>query len=126
MLDALAAMLRERTDDRVYVAHMEMAEPTLAQAFETAYQEGVRSVVVFPYFLSPGRHSREDIPRLCAEAAGSLDELSWHCAAPIGLDPIMAELIIHRIQRCRDEGYECNSCPDQAVCYPHVEIPPEK
>ena len=50
-------------------AHMELAEPTIASAFAACVAQGARTVVVFPYFLAPGRHWGEDIPRLAAEAA---------------------------------------------------------
>lgn len=97
MLDDIAAMVQARTSDRVYAAHMELAEPTIAQAFDRAVADGADFVFIFPYFLSPGRHSREDIPRMCADAAARHPGVRWHCSGPIGLDAIMAELIIHRV-----------------------------
>ena len=97
MLDDLAAVVQSRTSNRVYPAHMELAEPTIAQAFDRAVAEGAEFIFIFPYFLSPGRHSREDIPRLCAEAAARHPQVRWHCSGPIGLDPIMVDLILHRV-----------------------------
>ena len=49
-------------------AHMELAEPSIAQAFDRCVSRGATEVIVFPYFLSPGRHWTEDIPRLAAAA----------------------------------------------------------
>ena len=51
-------------------AHMELAEPSIATAFTRCIERGASSVVVFPYFLLPGRHWNDDIPRLAAEAGG--------------------------------------------------------
>src|SRR6187551_3044467 len=51
-------------------AHMELAEPSIATAFARCVERGATTVVVFPYFLLPGRHWSEDIPRLAAAAAG--------------------------------------------------------
>jgi len=116
MLDEVAALVQERTSDRVYAAHMELAEPSIAQAFDRAVAEGARFVFVFPYFLSPGRHSREDIPRLCTEAAGRHPGVDWHCSAPIGLDRIMADLIVHRVGECERAAYTCEKCPDVERC----------
>jgi sirohydrochlorin ferrochelatase len=98
MLDQVAALVQAQTSDRVYAAHMELAEPTIAQAFDRAVAEGAEFVFVFPYFLSPGRHSREDIPRMCAEAATRHPGVRWHCSGPIGLDAIMADLILQRVR----------------------------
>src|SRR5215213_9159886 len=50
-------------------AHMELEPPTISQAFQRCVDQGAEFVVVFPFFLGPGRHWTEDIPRLAAEAA---------------------------------------------------------
>lgn len=97
MLEQLAEQVRRRTPDRVYAAHMELASPSLAEAFDQAAADGADFVFVFPYFLAPGRHSREDIPRLCAQAAQRHPGLRWHCSGPIGLDPFLVDLILHRV-----------------------------
>lgn len=116
MLEEVAGLLRGRTTEPVYAAHMELARPTVAEAFDAAVADGARFVFVFPYFLSPGRHSREDIPRLCADAAARHPGVSWHCSGPIGLDPILADLILHRVEACEGHGYACPSCPDERIC----------
>ena len=53
MLEPLAAMVRKIQPLPVYIAHMELAEPTIQQAFDAAVENGARFVFVFPYFLSP-------------------------------------------------------------------------
>lgn len=117
MLEEVALLLRQRTADAVYTAHMEIAPPTIADAFDAAVADGAEFVFVFPYFLSPGRHSREDIPRMCAEAVARHPQVRWHCSGPIGLDPIMADLVLHRVSECEDSGFHCERCPDAAVCH---------
>ena len=116
MLEALAALVGTMAPDRVYAAHMALAEPTLVQAFERAAADGADFVFVFPYFLSPGRHSREDIPRMCAEAASRHPGIRYHCSGPIGLDHKMAELILHRVDHCDKNAYRCDDCPENASC----------
>ncbi len=116
MLEDVANLLRTLTSDPVYTAHMELADPTIRQAFAAAVAAGADNVFVFPYFLSPGRHSREDIPRLCAEAAHDHPDLAWHCTGPIGPDPLMAQLVLRRIEHCERSGYTCEGCPDHAIC----------
>ena len=118
MLDDMATLLRQRTADPIYPAHMELAEPTIGQAFDAATAEGADFVFVFPYFLSPGRHSREDIPRMCTQAAARHPGVNWHCSGPIGLDPLMAELILRRVGECEANGLLCEQCPDQGICHP--------
>jgi len=112
MLGDVASQLREMTTDSVYPAHMELAEPTIAHAFEAATTEGADEVFIFPYFLSPGRHSRADIPKMCAEAAARHPGVRWHCSGPIGLDRMMAELVLERVRRCEENRFECDDCPE--------------
>jgi sirohydrochlorin ferrochelatase len=116
MLEDVAALVRRRTSDPVYAAHMELVEPTVEAAFEAAVEAGADLVFVFPYFLSPGRHSREDIPRMCARAAARHPGVVWHCCGPIGLDPLMADLIVQRVGECAAQGMKCERCPDAEFC----------
>ena len=118
MLEQVAGQLRSMTADRVYAAHMELAEPTVEQAFDAAAAEGADDLFVFPYFLSPGQHSREDIPHMCAAAARKHPGIRWHCSGPIGLDRLMAELILRRVRQCEQNRFQCDDCPDQTVCRP--------
>ncbi len=81
-------------------AHMELAEPSLATAMDRCVQRGARMVVVFPYFLGPGRHWSEDIPRLAAAAAARHEGVRHLVAAPLGLHPLVAEVMAERIGTC--------------------------
>jgi sirohydrochlorin ferrochelatase len=81
---------------RVYPAHMELAEPSIRQAFEQAVSEGATAVVVHPYFLSPGRHSTTDIPRMVEEAAAVFPGVEHCVTAPLGVHPKIGEVILER------------------------------
>ncbi len=112
MLEGVGQLLRGMTSDRVYVSHMELGLPTLAEAFDAAVADGADEVFVFPYFLSPGRHSQADIPRMCREAAAHHPDVRWHCDEPFGLDEQLCEIILGRIGGVDREGY--TSGGDQA------------
>jgi sirohydrochlorin ferrochelatase len=81
-------------------AHMELAEPSIATAFGRCVARGAKTVVVFPYFLLPGRHWNEDIPRLTAAAAKQHPSVQFLVTAPFGLHPLMAEVMRGRIEHC--------------------------
>ncbi len=118
LLEELAQQVQQLTTDAVYPAHMELAGPTLDEAFDAAVAGGADFIYVFPYFLAPGRHSQEDIPRLCEAAAGRHPGIRWHVSAPIGLDGMLAQLIVHRMRRCAQYHYSCEDCPQAARCRP--------
>jgi sirohydrochlorin ferrochelatase len=118
MLELLARQVQRLTTDTVYFAHMELADPSLDQAFDAAVADGADTLFIFPYFLAPGRHSREDIPRMAAQAAARHPGVQWHCSGPIGLDKMLAQLIVHRVRRCEQHEYTCDECPDIKHCQP--------
>ncbi len=98
MLAEVADLVRAEAGGDVIVetAHMEIAEPTIAQGFEACVANGAREVAVLPFMLSPGRHSTEDIPRMVAEAAASHPDVDWRVTAPLGPHPLLATIILDR------------------------------
>jgi len=101
-------------------AHMELAEPSIATAFARCVERGATTVVVFPYFLLPGRHWYEDVPRLAAEAARSHPGMKYLVTAPFGLHPLMSEVIGQRIAHClaysQGDADACDACDASDHC----------
>lgn len=78
-------------------AHMELASPTIEAAFQRVADQGANEVIVLPYFLLPGRHWQEDIPRLCTVAAQKTGIKNWKLAPPLGESEKLIDLIEERI-----------------------------
>jgi sirohydrochlorin ferrochelatase len=98
LLIEVAQVFRSQTGWRVVEpAHMELAEPTIATAFARCVEQGAQLVVVFPYFLAPGKHWHEDIPHLAAEAAQAYPDVRHVVTEPLGLHPLMMQIIAERI-----------------------------
>jgi len=104
-------------------AHMELAEPSIATAFARCVQRGAATVVVFPYFLLPGRHWSDDIPRLAAEAALKHPGVRFLVTAPFGLHPLMAQVIQERVAHClshaEGQAATCDVCAGTDRCQLH-------
>jgi sirohydrochlorin ferrochelatase len=101
MLQGVARRFAEATGwPIVEPAHMELAEPSIATAFRRCVERGASTVVVFPYFLLPGRHWSDDIPRLAAEAATHHPGVRFLVTAPFGMHPLMAQVIRDRVSHC--------------------------
>jgi len=99
MLNEVVSMFRDTTGAPIVEpAHMELAEPTIAQALTRCVGQGATRIVVHPYFLAPGRHSTSDIPRLVEEAASGHPNVPITVTQPLGLDARMGAVILHRIQ----------------------------
>ncbi len=103
LLEDIAQLFRGATSAAIVeIAHMELAEPTIAQAIARCVALGARRIVVHPYFLAPGRHSTADIPRMAAEAAAAHPGLAYSVTAPLGLDLRMTDIILDRIRESLD------------------------
>lgn len=96
LLEVVEMVRRLSGSPRVYAAHMEVAEPSIRQAFERAVGDGATAVVVHPYFLFPGRHSTTDIPRLVEEAAKAFPGIARCVTAPLGVHPKIGEVVLER------------------------------
>ena len=59
-------------DLQVYIAHMELAEPSIAQAIASCVADGATELIVHPLFLVPGHHLCEQIPQLVESARQSV------------------------------------------------------
>ena len=84
-------------------AHMELAEPSIAAAFARCVEQGANKIIVHPYFLSPGRHWHEDIPRLAKEASAHHAHVSYVVTHPLGPHPLMLKIIQDRIEDCLED-----------------------
>ncbi len=121
MLEKVVSVFRDATGlPIVEPAHMELAEPSLEVAFARCVDQGADTVVVFPYFLGPGRHWDEDIPRLAADAARKHQGVRYLVTAPLGVDERIAAVISDRIAVCLRhtlaEGPACDACEQQSGC----------
>ena len=104
----------------VEAAHMELAEPSIATAFDACVSRGAQTVVVSPYFLLPGKHWREDIPALVEAAASRHPGVTYLVVAPFGLHPLMAQVVNARVEHClahvNGEAPECEACAGTGTC----------
>jgi len=110
----------------VEAAHMELAEPSIEQAVKRCVERGATRVAVCPYFLSPGKHWKQDIPTLTRAAAAKAKPggVEWVVTSPIGLTPLMADVIDSRLSHCisrvSGKAEECESCAGTGGCRLHT------
>jgi sirohydrochlorin ferrochelatase len=77
-------------------AHMELTEPTIRTAFDRCVAAGAHRIIVSLFFLSPGRHSTQDIPRLVSEAATDHPDVNWSMTEPLGSESGVTELLLRQ------------------------------
>ncbi len=111
-------------DVLVKYAHMELAEPGVPDAFAACVEAGADEIIVFPYMLSPGRHSTSDIPRMVAAAAANHPQVAYSVTEAFGVHEKLAEVVLMRAgiaareldeseaSRCWDPGCSRKLCGD--------------
>ena len=101
-------------------AHMELAEPSIATAFDRCVAAGATTVAIAPYFLGPGNHWDRDIPALAEAAAAPHAGVRWLVAAPLGPDPQLLGIVVKRVARClahvAGRAEECDTCAGTGRC----------
>ncbi|ONK67752.1 uncharacterized protein A4U43_C05F3410 [Asparagus officinalis] len=121
MLNEFVAMFKGRTGYHIVEpAHMELAEPSIRDAFRLCVEQGANRVIVSPFFLFPGRHWHKDIPSLVAEAARDHSGISYIITAPLGLHELMVDVMNDRIKQCLShvagDADECTVCAGTGRC----------
>jgi sirohydrochlorin ferrochelatase len=98
MLHRMADLIQTMAGSDVVVryAHMELADPDIAAGFSSCVEAGANDVTVFPYMLSPGRHSTADIPRMVAQVARGFPHVSFSVTPAFGLHEKLAEVVLER------------------------------
>jgi sirohydrochlorin ferrochelatase len=113
MLERVAELFAERfasTYGIVEPAHMELAEPSIATAYANCARRGATHVIVSPFFLGPGKHWNNDIPRLTAEAAAGFPKTRYHVTQTLGIDDLILDLLHKRVSHCTGNGLTCDVC----------------
>jgi sirohydrochlorin cobaltochelatase len=92
--EALAARVPAHA---VEAAFLEIAHPTIAEAYALLVGAGCDRVVVHPYFLYPGAHTTTDIPEALRLAAESSGAVPWTLTEPLNLDPRIVDVVADRV-----------------------------
>ena len=99
LIGKVAEALRARLPGAlVETAHMEIAPPSIADAVETCVTAGAESIVIHPYFLAQGRHTRETIPEKVAEARQRHPGVNIRITEHLGFDESLVRLVQKRIE----------------------------
>jgi sirohydrochlorin ferrochelatase len=133
MMDCMANLVQAMAGPDVVVrySHMELADPSISAGVQACVAAGATELIVFPYMLSPGRHSTGDIPRMVAEAAQDFPGLDVRVTSAFGVHEKLAELILGRAglpivhaltgeeaARCWHSSQSGTACGDACRCHP--------
>ena len=131
MMDCMANLVQAMAGPRVIVryCHMELAEPSIEAGVRSCIEAGASELIVFPYMLSPGKHSTGDIPRMVADAMRDLPPIDIRVTSAFGVHEKLGELILERAgvpvstpltdaARCWHSTGSGTACGDACRCAP--------
>jgi len=78
-------------------AFLEIEHPNIREGFGRLVERGASEITVHPYFLSPGRHTRGDIPLEVREAASHYFGVSYRITEPLSAHPLVIDASLQRI-----------------------------
>lgn len=118
LLELVELFRKKQSYKIVEPAHMELAEPSIDQAFAACVQQGAESIVVSPFFLLPGRHWQDDIPQLSAAASKEHDGIPFMVSSPLGIHDKLVEVLGDRISFCLNSSDDelCSNCSTTKKC----------
>ena len=79
-------------------AFLEIEHPNIRESFTRLVERGAREVVVHPYFLSPGRHTRGDVPVEVQSAAAEHPGISFRISEPLSGHSLVIAASVERIR----------------------------
>jgi uroporphyrin-III C-methyltransferase len=83
-------------------AFLEIEQPDVVTGFKRLIERGACNVTVHPYFLSPGRHTRGDLPRKVSDVAAGFPGVRYKITEPLSAHPLVIEASIERIRETNE------------------------
>lgn len=96
-LEFVAADMRRRGQfGFVQCSYLELAGPDIQTGGAKCVEAGATSVLMLPYFLSPGRHVTEDLAAARDRLATQFPHVAFTLAAPLAGHPLLLEAVADR------------------------------
>lgn len=96
-LEFVAADMRRRAHFAfVQCSYLELAEPDILTGGTACVDAGATTVVMLPYFLSPGRHVTEDLVAARDQLAAKFPHVAFKLALPLAGHPALLDAVADR------------------------------
>lgn len=101
-MEKVASRLRELgVSAMVETCYMERLGPHFPETFEKCVKMGATEIVLIPYFLHLGLHTRTDIPAMMKNEARKYPHVKVVFGKNLGYDELLVKLVIKRIGESR-------------------------
>ena len=83
---------------QIILSCLEFIEPHPEQAIRLLEERGFRQVALVPFLLGNGKHATLELLEIVEESRVKAPNVQLHLAEGLGADPLMANLVVQRIQ----------------------------
>ena len=96
--EQLVELVKERAPQHtVSHGYLEFASPTIDQAISDQLNADAKQIVMVPGILLAATHAKNDLPSELLTAAQEHPEIDFHFGAPMGLHPLLLQVVQERI-----------------------------
>lgn len=96
-LEHVAAEMRKRGRyPIVQVSYLELMEPNIETGGVMCVEKQATDVILLPYFLSPGKHVRDDLTEARNVLAARFPHVRFMLAEPLGRHPLLLDVVEQR------------------------------
>lgn len=81
------------------IAFLELASPTIAEAFKECVYKGAKRIIVIPVLLLTAKHVKEDIPREINQLMSLFPGISTIIGKPIGVHEGIIDILVERMDK---------------------------
>jgi sirohydrochlorin cobaltochelatase len=94
----MVRLLREKNpQQRIDAAFVELAEPGIKTVLDRYADPSSKTVWIMPVLFFAAGHSKIEIPEIVNEARRRLPHVSFHYGAPLGIHPILLDIVHERV-----------------------------
>lgn len=104
VLESVAGRLARDLDCPVRAAALQFNHPSLSECCRDLISEGMRQVIIVPYFLFNGNHIRQDIPGEIEELRGEFGDVEFILSAGLGDDYRLTDILKQRVMEATGRG----------------------
>ena len=102
-------------------AALQFNQPGLEEAVASLARQGIRHVVIMPYFLFTGRHITEDIPEIIDSLQKRHPQVQFTLTRPLGEPEGFVPLVARRIEEAAPELFVRSAAPKKPAATSDIE-----
>ncbi len=93
-------LIKEMSGYRIVeMSFLEITEPDMMGGVKKCVEQGAKKIRIVPYLLNLGNHVRRDLPEKVKEVQEAFPGIEISVSRHLGIDPLLAELVIKRAER---------------------------